>query len=320
MKAVVIRDVAALVLKPASANTPAPPNKHVKFDQGAKGKDATPKDAAADHARYYGLITLNQMVLSTKERDIAARLVEVYFEVFRELLGSGFKLDGEDGEEGAEKLEKITGKVHNWQGRKKGTKHSKQKEQKQEDGQVEQGESKLIAAVLTGVTRALPFARLEDEMSVANGFVEDSSLKSHAEFCNYSFERHAETLFKVTHTGTFNISIRALSLIFQVSSQKEVSHIRYGIFSACTDVPLQSVSDRFYRTLYESLLDHRLLDSNKQVLYLNLLFKALRADTNIGRVMAFVKRLLQVMMGHQPPFICGSLYLLGEVSHMSITG
>jgi ribosome biogenesis protein MAK21 len=48
-------------------------------------------------------------------------------------------------------------------------------------------------------------------------------------------------------------------------------------------------------------------------MYLNLLFKALRADTNIGRVMAFVKRLLQVMMGHQPPFICGALYLLGEV-------
>lgn len=29
--------------------------------------------------------------------------------------------------------------------------------------------------------------------------------------------------------------------------------------------------------------------------------------------MAFVKRLLQVMMGHQPPFICGALYLLGEL-------
>lgn len=75
----------------------------------------------------------------------------------------------------------------------------------------------------------------------------------------------------------------------------------------------QTTSDRFYRTLYESLLDPRLTDSNKQPMYLNLLFKALRADTNIGRVMAFVKRLLQVMMGHQPPFICGALYLLGEV-------
>lgn len=75
----------------------------------------------------------------------------------------------------------------------------------------------------------------------------------------------------------------------------------------------QATSDRFYRTLYESLLDPRLTDSNKQPMYLNLLFRALRVDKNLGRVMAFVKRLLQVMMGHQPPFICGALYLLGEV-------
>lgn len=75
----------------------------------------------------------------------------------------------------------------------------------------------------------------------------------------------------------------------------------------------QATSDRFYRTLYESLLDPRLGESNKQTMYLNLLFKALRTDKNLGRVMAFVKRLLQVMMGHQPPFICGALYLLGEL-------
>jgi ribosome biogenesis protein MAK21 len=48
-------------------------------------------------------------------------------------------------------------------------------------------------------------------------------------------------------------------------------------------------------------------------MYLNLVFKALKADTNLDRVMAFVKRLVQVMMGHQPPFICGALYLLGEL-------
>jgi ribosome biogenesis protein MAK21 len=75
----------------------------------------------------------------------------------------------------------------------------------------------------------------------------------------------------------------------------------------------QETSDRFYRTLYESLLDPRLLTSSKQAMYLNLLFKAVKADTNLNRVMAFVKRLVQVMLGHQPPFICGALYLLGEL-------
>ena len=48
-------------------------------------------------------------------------------------------------------------------------------------------------------------------------------------------------------------------------------------------------------------------------MYLNMVFKALKADSSQPRVMAFVKRLLQMLGIHQPPFICGALYLLGEV-------
>jgi ribosome biogenesis protein MAK21 len=163
MKAVVIREVAALVLKP-----PAPPpvsaSKHTKFDKKDAKKTVDPHKAAAEHARYYGIITLNQMTLSGKERDVAARLVEVYFEVFRELLGSNSTLDSEAKEEGADITQKVAGKVHNWQGRKKGTRNGKKRDEKKKEGEVEMGDAKLVAAVLTGVTRALPYARLEDEV------------------------------------------------------------------------------------------------------------------------------------------------------------
>ena len=71
--------------------------------------------------------------------------------------------------------------------------------------------------------------------------------------------------------------------------------------------------DRFYRTLYESLLDPRLVNSSKHTLYLNLLFRAIRSDVNIKRVKAFIKRLLQVASLHQPPFICGVIYLVREL-------
>ncbi len=71
--------------------------------------------------------------------------------------------------------------------------------------------------------------------------------------------------------------------------------------------------DRFYRTLYESLLDPRLVTSSKHALYLNLLFRSLKADLNIKRVKAFAKRLLQVITLHQPPFVCGVLYLISEL-------
>lgn len=74
--------------------------------------------------------------------------------------------------------------------------------------------------------------------------------------------------------------------------------------------------DRFYRTLYESLLDPRLLTSSKQALFLNLLYKALKSDVNLKRVKAFSKRLLQVVGMHQPSFACGALYLLREIEEV----
>ena len=36
--------------------------------------------------------------------------------------------------------------------------------------------------------------------------------------------------------------------------------------------------ERFYRTLYESLLDPRLMTSSKQALYLTLLYRSLKND------------------------------------------
>ena len=108
-------------------------------------------------------------------------------------------------------------------------------------------------------------------------------------------EKHLEVLFTITHTSTFNAAIQALSLIFTISLTK------------------QSVSDRFYRTLYESLLDSRVSHSSKQSLYLNLLFKAIRADTDARRVKAFVKRMVQIAARNQPAFVSGIFFLLSQV-------
>ncbi len=53
-------------------------------------------------------------------------------------------------------------------------------------------------------------------------------------------------------------------------------------------------------------------------MFLNLLFKSLKADHDLLRVKAFVKRFLQVLSsgvgcGGEPSFLCGGLFLLGEV-------
>lgn len=286
MKAVVAREVSALVLRPSGAVGSAAPSTHIKFDDD-KGKKAAPaaKAEAVGHGRYYGLITLNQMTLTRKDQDVAGRLVDLYFEVFREILGDphGLQEDeeqAEDNEEvGEDKVQKVAGKVEKWRGRRKGAKpKGDRKTALEEEELVETTKAKLVAAILTGINRALPFAKLDETM----------------------FSSYMDTLFKITHAGTFNTSIQALLLIFKVSTTESDSR--------------QAISDRFYRALYDSLFDNRLVTSSKQAMYLNLLFRAMKADDSIQRTMAFVKRLLQMLGMHQPPFICGALYLLGEVS------
>lgn len=79
----------------------------------------------------------------------------------------------------------------------------------------------------------------------------------------------------------------------------------------------QSIVDRYYRALYSSLHDGRLASSSKQTMYLNLLFKSLKTDSNSGRVKSFVRRFVQVLVSGGAggtEFVVGGLYLLGEVS------
>ena len=137
----------------------------------------------------------------------------------------------------------------------------------------DESREKLISAILTGVNRGFPFAKTDDA----------------------KFEEKLNTLYEVTHSSNFNTSIQAMTLIQQISASKNYS------------------ADRFYRTLYESLLDPRLISTSKHIMFLNLLYRALKADVSIKRVKAFVKRLLQIIHLHEPPFICGVLYLVNEL-------
>lgn len=222
----------------------------------------------SSHAKYYAINTLNQTILSSREEEVAKKLLDIYFDLFVTLLK---KPD----------IQKILdAPVVNRKGQIQGGgapmgKKAKAKRAKEEEAKLTREETteKMISAVLTGVNRAFPFAKNDDQ----------------------SLEKHMDTLFRITHSSNFNTSIQALMLIEQLATTKHLE------------------VDRFYRTLYESLLDPRLIHSSKHTLYLNLLFRALRSDVNIKRVKAFVKRLLQIITLHQPPFICGVIYLVREL-------
>lgn len=268
------------------------------------------------HAWYYAAVTLNQVVLTATDhdREVARVLIDVYFEMFREILGGikdssapSVNASASAGDADADDvLDAPAGgaKADGGKAEKK-SKKGKAKEVRGAAGfaEVEDAHSRLVSAVLTGVNRALPFARV-DLAGGENGDGKDV------------FARHMDTLFLITHKSTFNISLQALMLILQVTSALPATTSTLkdgaGAFAA-------GLRDRFYRTLYGSLLDQRLATSNKQAMYLNLLFKALKADTNVDRVKAFVRRFIQILVvgissTGGVEFVAGGLYLLGEVS------
>lgn len=172
MKSIIAREVSSLVLKPSApaSSAPASSGAHVRFDDAPSSSKSKSKTAAAEksdaqsHARYYGLVTLNQITLARGDQDLAGRLVDLYFEIFREILGEENNKDEEGGDK-KEGVEKVTGKVGKWEGRRKkvgGKKGGKGGGKETREDDMEGVDARLVAAVLTGINRAVPYAKLDD--------------------------------------------------------------------------------------------------------------------------------------------------------------
>ncbi|GMM57446.1 RNA-binding ribosome biosynthesis protein [Maudiozyma humilis] len=208
------------------------------------------------HAIYYSVITLNQTILRRSDDDVANKLIKTYFTLFSKFLMNTDKDNADDGDKVAVKSDAKGYEQKRKKNFKRGKNGGKSvKNEKTDDEVMNEKNSKLFSALLTGINRAFPFAQLPAAV----------------------YEAHLETLFRITHSANFNTSVQALVLINQVTVKAKLNN------------------DRYYRTLYEALLDQRLLTSSKQGIFLNLLYKSLKQDSkNIPRVEAFVKRILQV--------------------------
>ncbi|KAJ3866134.1 CBF/Mak21 family-domain-containing protein [Lentinula novae-zelandiae] len=306
MKGVVVREITALVLRPAAPTAAATILAAAAFATRSqfpaniasrKILATTEKKQVNVHARYYATITFNQIVLTPADRDVALKLIDVYFEMFKELLGEGtFSEEGgvvEDEDEIAEVKTDKNGRVFNGK-QNKGKGRGKIKEIKGAAGfgEIEDENSKLISAILTGVNRALPFAKIDAK--------------------DVGLLKHIDTLFLITHKSTFNISLQALLLIQHIAAS-----LTSGPSSSASIS--KSIVDRYHRTLYASLHDERLASSSKQAMYLNLLFKSIKTDAgNLEneRIKALIKRFVQVLVSGgngATEFIAGGLYLLGEL-------
>ncbi|KAG6612096.1 CCAAT-box-binding transcription factor [Phytophthora cinnamomi] len=132
---------------------------------------------------------------------------------------------------------------------------------------------KLLSALLVGVNRAFPYANATSA----------------------NFTQEIDSLFQVVHRAHHSTSVQALMLLFQVMSSTN------------------SVSDRFYTALYGKLIDPKVRETSKHTLFLNLIFRAMKADVSPARAGAFTKRLLQLASVMPPAFTCAVLFLLSEL-------
>ncbi|CAI5706247.1 hypothetical protein KXD40_009738 [Peronospora effusa] len=132
---------------------------------------------------------------------------------------------------------------------------------------------KLLSALLVGVNRAFPYAKATSA----------------------NFTEEIDSLFQVVHRAHHTTSVQALMLLFQVMNSTN------------------SVSDRFYTALYGKLIDPKVRETSKHTLFLNLIFRAMKADVSPARANAFIKRLLQLASIMPPAFTCAVLFLLSEL-------
>jgi ribosome biogenesis protein MAK21 len=147
MKSIIVHEVSALILRPQVASSSTPKKE--------------PREGNT-HSRYYAAITFNQIVLTPGDKDVAARLVDVYFELFKELLGEDApEVEAPD----AEARDYTPKKRRGFKGKVKATPKDRKGKGKAVDlgfQEVSDANSKLVSAILTGINRALPFAKTEN--------------------------------------------------------------------------------------------------------------------------------------------------------------
>ncbi|KAL6437186.1 hypothetical protein ACFW04_005035 [Cataglyphis niger] len=134
-------------------------------------------------------------------------------------------------------------------------------------------DSRMMAAILMGVNRAYPFAKVDSKV----------------------LNEHIDSIYKVVHLGSFNVSLNALNLLYQITGRDE------------------SQANRFYSAFYRKLFDRQIGIANKRAIFLNLLYRILQRDQSIIRLYAFIKRILQITFYFSANMACAILYIVSKI-------
>ena len=162
MKTVIIRETTALIMRPTpppslTTVSRAKSNTHIRFEDDSKPTMKEEKNVWRAHARYYAAITFNQIVLSTSDADraVARTLIDIYFKLFPEIVGERHPEPADD------VVEELKDERNEKDKRTKPKNKATRKEVRGAAGfsEMHDSDARLLGAILTGVNRAMPYAR-----------------------------------------------------------------------------------------------------------------------------------------------------------------
>ena len=267
---------------------------------------------------YYSVAYLNRIasMVAPKDEKVRLTLLRTYFSLFRKILGEEVKNASttEDGQKEEDappakgppvKKDRSKSKHENI----KAAKEAAKKKAAQAGGELEQEDNKIAELVLKGVNILVTkcSAQLFGQYTNDASGVEMRRL----------IEEETNSLFRLSHHEVFRIAIQALKLLYQFA--KHQKRMTRGELEVEKEDPDQvsgadSITDRFYRALYELLLRPHLthkpacLDG-----FFALLFKAVKADKHAARALAFARRILQVATLNDAAWAAASLLIVSEL-------
>eukprot|EP00927_Polykrikos_kofoidii_P028740 TRINITY_DN25009_c0_g1_i1.p1 TRINITY_DN25009_c0_g1~~TRINITY_DN25009_c0_g1_i1.p1 ORF type:complete len:892 (-),score=158.44 TRINITY_DN25009_c0_g1_i1:611-3286(-) len=154
----------------------------------------------------------------------------------------------------------------------------KRKSSKCRKGGLHEDDNRLIRTLISGIQRALPYMEA--------GLVASSPIETDT----------IDALFKVCHTvSAFSTRVAILSLLFKCMSSKN------------------DFSERFYRLLYEQVLQFDFFSCAHRLQAVNLLKRCVPADISLLRGTAVGRRLLQVGTCSEAPVAVAGLVVIREL-------
>lgn len=209
------------------------------------------------HFRYYAMDMLSDFIMSRKEAPLANQLISIYLEMFERLLSEWSNLNSTS----APQQESVPNRDGKRRKPLRGKKGGIKQEQKTTDQAEEEQRVRLVSKIFSGLNRSFPYSSLSPDL----------------------FDKHMDTLYRMSHSSNVGTLIEALSFIHQLSKARSEG-----------DYPGNKHMERLYRALYDSLLDSRLCNSSKLNKYVNLILRAVLDDkNNLARSAAFAKRIGQ---------------------------